>query len=145
MTPPQPEQPRPRPRPIVYEPDTGRITVAAHAVLARYDHLHTTIGQRPRTLAYLHAADAIRADDDHGRTRDLVTQADELRWTELLELARTAETHLTGHPTHPHGDRQTWHHDCPTCQATLAIARIRAHHHYRAIHPTNAGRPDEPG
>jgi hypothetical protein len=129
--------------PIVREPELSRLAAAAAAVLAEFERLREAVGDRPEMLSHLHAANAVRADDNHGRARGLVVQADEMRWSELTELARLAETHLD---PDTHAGVGTWHQDCPACQAALAIARVRAHHRYRTIGPTtrSADPADQP-
>jgi hypothetical protein len=111
----------PRPGPDL---DPARVAAAAGAVLAQFEELQRVVGHRPELLAHLHGGNAVRADDDHGRARGLVVQADELRWSELQELARVAgpQADLSGH-----AGVGGWHQDCPACHAALAIARIRAH------------------
>ena len=103
----------------------GRLGAASEAVLADLERLERLVRNRPELLAHLHGRNAILADDDHGRARGLVVQADELRWSELSELARLAgaRVDLDGHAT-----VGNWHQSCPACQAAVAIARIRAHH-----------------
>jgi hypothetical protein len=73
-------------------------------------------------LAHLYGGAAVRADDDWGRAADLVVQADELRWTELEELLRLAETRVDagGHTSGPAG-----HADCADCAAAAVVARVR--------------------
>jgi hypothetical protein len=105
------------------QPD--RLDTAAEAVLADLARLERLVPNRPELMAHLHGRNAILADDDHGRARGLVVQADELRWSELAELARLAGAQVdqSGHAT-----AGRWHQNCPACQAAVAIARIRAHH-----------------
>jgi hypothetical protein len=118
--------------PIVREPDLRRLAAAARAVLAEFDRLRELVGHRPEILAHLYAGRAVRADDDHGRSQGFVVQADELRWSELEQLVRVAESHVD---TGGHGGAGGWHRDCPDCAAVLALARIRARHRYRTVGP----------
>jgi len=117
---------------IVREPDLRRLAEATRAVLAEFERLRELVGHRPDVLAHLYAGRAIRADDDHGRARGFVVQADELRWRELDQLVRFAETAVDAGA---HGGVGTWHRDCAECEAVLAMARIRARHRYRTVGP----------
>lgn len=117
---------------IVREPDLRRLAAATRAVLREFDRLRELIGHRPEILAHLYAGNAVRADDDHGRAAGLVVQADVLRWSELDQLVRLAESQVD---TDQHAGVGTWHPGCPDCQAVLAIARIRARHRYRTVGP----------
>jgi hypothetical protein len=134
--------------PIVREPDVRRLTVASRAVLAEYERVRELVGHRPKMLAYLYGASAVRADDDLGRESGLVVQADELRWDELVELIRVAEEQLA---IARHAGLDDWHPGCRDCQAVLAIARIRARYHYRTVGRAHdlaggrAGRVSGPG
>jgi hypothetical protein len=104
--------------------DAGRLAAASEAVLADLERLERLVRNRPELLAHLHSRNAILADDDHGRDRGLVVQADELRWSELAELARLAGARVD---QDGHAAAGGWHQNCPACQAAAAIARIRAH------------------
>jgi hypothetical protein len=122
---------------IVREPDLRRIAAATRALLAEFERLRELVGHRPEILAHLYAGSAVRADDDHGREHGLVIQADEMRWSELDQLVRLAESQVD---TGQHAGVGTWHQDCPDCQAVLAIARVRARHRYRTVGPTAPNR-----
>jgi hypothetical protein len=133
---------QPRFVPIVREPDLPRIAAATRAVLAEFDRLRELAGHRPEILARLFAARALAADDVHGGAHGLVVQADELRWAELEQLVRLAESQLE---PGRHAAVGTWHQDCPDCQAVLAIGRIRARHRYRTVSSRSPPRPRGPG
>lgn len=126
---------------IVREPDVRRIATVTGALLREYERLRGLVGHRPEILARLYAGRAVRADDDHGRDAGLVVQADDLRWSELEQLVRVAESHVDAEG---HAGVGTWHPDCADCEAALAIARIRARHRYRTVAPAGDDRPDRP-
>jgi hypothetical protein len=89
------------------------------AVLAEMQRLAVIVGDRPDLLAHLYAGAAIRADDEHGRSNDLVIQADELRWADVQHLLRLAEAELTACP-----DADRHNSACPSCTLAATVARI---------------------
>jgi hypothetical protein len=127
--------------PIVREPDLPRLTAASGAILAEMQRLAAAGVDRADLVAGLYAARALVADDDHGRGRGMVVQADGLRWGELEDLVGLAAPVLD--PAR-HAGTGTWHPDCPACRGAQAAARIRAHRRYRTVGPGVPFRP-EPG
>lgn len=76
---------------------------------------------------------ALAADDEHGRTRGLVVQADGLRWDELYALAQVTASTLDWERRSGPG---TWHLDCAVCMAISAHRRTTNRRRYRPVAPT---------
>lgn len=130
--------------PIVREPDVPRLAAAGRAVEAELERLAGVPITRPGVLAALYAGRAVVADDDHGRGRGVVVQADGLLWAELDDLVVLAEPVLD---PRRHAGTGTWHPDCAACRGAQAAARVRTHRRYRTVGPTAPGptRPRPPG
>ena len=107
---------------IVRPIDTPRLTAATVGVSRKMGDVLNRAGAQwdPRLLANLYAA-ALEADDAYGEEHDLISQHYGISKTDLTTVIDLAAGALDGR----HAAPGQLHGNCPSCDAALAVGRVR--------------------
>lgn len=111
-------------RPTIVRPiDTPRLNAAGRGVSTKMGEVlnHANADWNPQLLAGLYAAAALEADDAHAAERGLITQHHGIARGDLTAALDLAQQALDGQ----HAAPGKLHPRCPSCEAALALGRVR--------------------